>query len=135
MDDDRPDDHEGEVLRATVSVTGWEPGSEEDVADTIERVKGERIAADENALPITVLDRALPDDARQAVKRLTAAGAETTIEEIWTVRGQSHTQRPTIACPSCESAHTQPFGHAGPGARVDRKCTDCGHLFKRRNAT
>jgi len=129
---DRPTDHDGEVLRVTVSVTDWEPGSDEDVADTIERLTGERVDADRTALPIVVLDRALPDDARQAVARLTAAGAGISVEEIWTTRGESHTQRPRIACPNCGSTHTQAFGHAGPAARVDRKCTDCGHLFKSR---
>jgi hypothetical protein len=34
------------------------------------------------------------------------------------------------ACPSCGSAHTQPFTHGGPAARVNMKCIDCGHLFK-----
>jgi rubredoxin len=36
------------------------------------------------------------------------------------------------ACPSCGSAHTQPFTHAGPAARVNMKCLNCGHLFKHR---
>ena len=36
------------------------------------------------------------------------------------------------ACPSCGSGHTQPFTHAGPGARVNMKCLDCGTLFKHR---
>jgi hypothetical protein len=35
-------------------------------------------------------------------------------------------------CPACGSAHTQPFTHAGPGARVNMKCIDCGHLFRDR---
>jgi rubredoxin len=34
------------------------------------------------------------------------------------------------SCPSCGSKHTQPFTHAGPGARVNMQCTDCRHLFK-----
>jgi hypothetical protein len=34
------------------------------------------------------------------------------------------------ACPWCGSTHTQPFTFAGPGARVNMKCIDCGHLFK-----
>ena len=37
-------------------------------------------------------------------------------------------------CPSCGSAHTQPFTHAGPGARVNMRCIDCGHLFRERGA-
>jgi hypothetical protein len=38
------------------------------------------------------------------------------------------------ACPQCGSGRTQPFTHAGPVARVNMKCTDCGHLFKHRRA-
>jgi rubredoxin len=34
------------------------------------------------------------------------------------------------ACPSCGSTRTQPFTHGGPVARVNMKCTVCGHLFK-----
>ena len=37
---------------------------------------------------------------------------------------------PRPACPRCGSAHTQPFGHAGPAARVNMKCIDCDMLFK-----
>jgi hypothetical protein len=129
---DPSNDHEGEVLRATVTVTGWEPESEEDVADTIERVTGVRVGLDADDLPLVVLDRALPDDARQAVVRLTAAGAETTLDETWIPRGEAHAPRATTTCPSCGSTHTQPFSHAGPAARVNRKCTDCGHLFRSR---
>jgi hypothetical protein len=45
-------------------------------------------------------------------------------------RAAPHVARP--ACPSCGSAHTQPFTHAGPGARVNMKCLDCATLFKHR---
>ena len=44
--------------------------------------------------------------------------------------GRSQPARPV--CPSCGSVHTQPFTHAGPAARVNMKCLDCGHLFKHR---
>ncbi len=125
-----PAEHEGQVLRATVTVTGWEPGSEEDLADTIERVAGERVDVAMARVPLVVLDRALPEDARQAVTRLTAAGAETALEETWIARGEAHAERPRTTCPSCGSTHTQSFDHAGPAARVNRKCTDCGHLFR-----
>ncbi|MGZ5297885.1 MAG: hypothetical protein ACXWYT_12740 [Actinomycetota bacterium] len=36
---------------------------------------------------------------------------------------------PRPDCPHCGSPKTQPFKHAGPGARVNKKCTNCGHLF------
>ncbi|HXJ62948.1 MAG TPA: hypothetical protein VNN79_04260 [Actinomycetota bacterium] len=35
-----------------------------------------------------------------------------------------------LACPVCGSTRTQPFLHAGPAARVNMKCNDCGNLFK-----
>jgi hypothetical protein len=41
-----------------------------------------------------------------------------------------HEPPPRPACPRCGSAHTQPFSHAGPGARVNMKCIDCGQLFR-----
>jgi rubredoxin len=34
------------------------------------------------------------------------------------------------ACPMCGSTRTQPFTHAGPAARVNMKCTNCGHLSR-----
>ena len=37
---------------------------------------------------------------------------------------------PRLPCPFCGSARTQPFTHAGPGARVNMRCMDCGHQFK-----
>ena len=36
-------------------------------------------------------------------------------------------------CPNCGSPKTQPFSHAGPAARVNMRCSVCGHLFKDRN--
>jgi uncharacterized OB-fold protein len=44
-------------------------------------------------------------------------------------KGEQKVPPPRPACPFCGSAHTEPFTHAGPGARVNMKCTDCGHLF------
>ena len=117
-------------MRSTVIVTGWESGSEEDIADTIERVSGERIVIEGAARPIVVLDRALPEEARNAAARLTAAGAEVAMEDLWVERGETHGGRARPTCPSCGSAHVQPFVHAGPAARVNRKCIDCGHLFR-----
>jgi hypothetical protein len=126
---DPPPDREGQVLRASVTVTGWEPGSEEDIADTIQRVTGERVYI-EGAAPFVVFDRALPEEARNAAARLTAAGAKVTIEDVWVERGGTHGDRARPTCPVCGSPHIQPFHHAGPASRVNRKCTDCGHLFR-----
>ena len=37
---------------------------------------------------------------------------------------------PRMACPFCGSSKTQPFTHAGPAARQNMRCLDCGHQFK-----
>jgi transposase-like protein len=37
---------------------------------------------------------------------------------------------PRMACPFCGSSRTQPFTHAGPAARQNMRCLDCGHQFK-----
>ena len=51
------------------------------------------------------------------------AGAGVTRDE------ERKTPPPRPPCPLCGSSHTQPFPHAGPAARVNMQCTDCGHLF------
>ncbi|HYV01793.1 MAG TPA: hypothetical protein VEM93_05580 [Actinomycetota bacterium] len=43
-------------------------------------------------------------------------------------RGSQPSER--LDCPVCGSNRTQPFLHAGPGARINMKCLTCGHLFK-----
>ncbi|MGZ5290632.1 MAG: hypothetical protein ACXWE5_14240 [Actinomycetota bacterium] len=53
---------------------------------------------------------------------------DTSDDRTPTDRSDGRPVRP--ACPSCGSAHTQPFTHGGPAARVNMKCIDCGHLFK-----
>ncbi len=39
---------------------------------------------------------------------------------------------PRMECPFCGSSRTQPFTHAGPAARNNMRCLDCGHQFKDR---
>jgi hypothetical protein len=124
----RPD----QVLRSTVRVLGWPEGSEEDLADAIERVTGGRVDLTEVTLPYAVLEHALADEAEDARRRLAAAGADVAVDEAWVGRERAHDQPVRPTCPSCGSAHTQPFGHAGPAARVNMTCTDCGHLFRDR---
>jgi hypothetical protein len=125
----RPD----QVLRSTVLLTGWPQGpGADDVVDAIERVTGRRVDLAEEDPPVVVLRFALAEEAEDAGRRLRSAGAEVTIEEAWVGREQARDQRARPTCPSCGSVHTQPFGHAGPAARVNMTCTDCGHLFRDR---
>jgi hypothetical protein len=124
----RPD----QVLRSTVRVLGWPEAARDDLEDAIERVSGDRVDLAGIALPYTVLGHVLPDQAEAARRRLEAAGAEVAVEEAWIGREQARDQPTRPSCPACGSAHTQPFGHAGPAARVNMTCTDCGHLFRDR---
>jgi len=47
-------------------------------------------------------------------------------------RDERRADPPRPACPMCGSGRTQPFTYAGPIARVNMKCTGCGHLFRTR---
>jgi hypothetical protein len=125
----RPD----QVLRSTVTVLGWPDDAREDLADAIERVTGDRVDLAGITVPYTVLGHVLPDLADDARRRLMAAGAEVAVEEAWVSREQARDQPVRPACPACGSPHTQPFGHAGPAARKNMTCTDCGHLFRKPN--
>jgi hypothetical protein len=124
----RPD----QVLRSTVTVVGWPEDAQDDLVDAIERVTGDRVDLGAIALPYTVLGHVLPDEAEDARRRLAAAGAEVVVDEAWIGREQARDQPVRPSCPACGSAHTQPFAHAGPAARVNMTCTDCGHLFRDR---
>ncbi len=124
----RPD----QVLRSTVTLLGWPDGSDEDLTDVLERVTGGRVDLGEVTVPYPVLRFVLAEEAEDARRRLQAAGAEVSVEEAWVGREQARDQRARPTCPSCGSVHTQPFAHAGPAARVNMTCTDCGHLFRDR---
>ena len=55
--------------------------------------------------------------------------ATTSGTEAGVTREERKAPPPRPPCPLCGSSHTQPFPHAGPAARVNMQCTDCGHLF------
>jgi hypothetical protein len=124
----RPD----QVLRSTVTLHGWSAGSDEDVVDAIEHVSGSHVDLGEVTVPFAVLRFVLADEAEDARRRLRAAGGDVTVEEAWIGREQARDQRARPTCPSCGSVRTQPFAHAGPAARLNMACTDCGHLFRDR---
>jgi superfamily II DNA/RNA helicase len=67
--------------------------------------------------------------------RQPVASAPAAMTERSDVRsGDSRHAPPRPPCPVCGSLRIQPFTHAGPVARVNMKCTSCGHLFKRPSA-
>lgn len=116
------------MLGAQVVLTGWHAGREDDVAQALERI-GPDLVLDVERLPLVVLPRTSVARGEWARDLLRAAGGKVVVKDAWVTRDQASDVRARPACPSCGSAHTQPFTHAGPVARVNMKCTDCGHLF------
>jgi hypothetical protein len=122
----RPD----QVLRASVTLTGWLPGREQDVVEALERIDPERPPGEPGPLPLVAMEGIPKEEAERVKELLESAGGTVSVEEVWVTRERSLDDRPRPTCPACGSAHTQPFTHAGPAARVNMKCTDCGHLFR-----
>jgi hypothetical protein len=64
----------------------------------------------------------------------TREGRSTIVTEREPAPGSQGDRAPVASdrapCPSCGSTRTLPFPHAGPGARVNMRCTTCGHQFK-----
>ncbi len=117
-----------EVLGAEVVLTGWHPGRESDLTEALEQIKP-GVSLDVERLPLVVLGRTSVANGAWAKDLLEAAGGKIAVNDAWVTRDQAPDLRPRPACPSCGSLHTQPVTHAGPVARVNMKCTDCGHLF------
>jgi transposase-like protein len=81
-------------------------------------------------LPFVVLAKVSLERAEAARALLTEAGATIELEDAWVTR---ETLRPVVArpeCPFCGSGRTQPYGHAGPAAKKNMKCTTCGRTFR-----
>ena len=121
----RPD----QLLGAEVVLTGWHPGREHDLTEALKQINP-GVTLDIERLPLVVLGRTSVAKGAWARDLLEAAGGEVTVKDAWVTRDQAQDVRPRPSCPSCGSLHTQPFTHAGPAARVNMKCTDCGHLFR-----
>ncbi|MGZ6546103.1 MAG: hypothetical protein ACXVEI_12400 [Actinomycetota bacterium] len=117
-----------ELLGAEVVLTGWDQGREHDLREALDQIDP-GATFDIRRLPLVVLRRTSVAKGAWARELLEAAGAEVTVNDAWVTRDQAPDGRTRPVCPSCGSLHTQPFTHAGPVARVNMKCTDCGHLF------
>lgn len=90
----------------------------------------EPISLEEASLPLVLFERLPRAKADRVTALIEAAGGTVSIDEVWLTRDQAGGAPPRPSCPSCGSTHTQPFTHAGPGARVNMKCRTCGHLFR-----
>src|SRR5512145_808320 len=109
----RPRRH-NEIRGASVLLTGWSDGREDEVAVALGRISTERIDLDRAQLPIVALAKASLDRAEAAQELLVAAGGSVALEDAWVTRDEPRTVASRPTCPFCGSTKTQPFTHAGP---------------------
>ena len=119
----------GQILGVSVTLVSYPKDREADLTVALKEIMLEAPALSQDALPLVVLNAPSSDKAEWAYDLLEGAGGSVSIAREWMDRDDA-TARP--ACPSCGSKRSQPYTHAGPAARVNRKCNDCGHLFKAR---
>jgi hypothetical protein len=119
-----------EILGATVLVTGWSEGREDEVAEALDLISKEPVDLAGITLPYVALARVSLDKADAVRRMLEAAGASVAIEDAWVTRDGPRSAAPRPPCPFCGSTKTQPYTHAGPAARPSMKCTTCGQRFR-----
>ena len=104
------------------------------MTEALEQIMSGPVSLAAQVLPLVVLEKTSRERAEGARDLLTSAGGTVSVEEVWVTREEMGDLRPRPTCPSCGSAHTQPYPYAGPASRVNTKCTDCGHLFRSQSA-
>ena len=117
----------GQILGVSVTLVSYPSDREADLAVALKEIMPEVAALSQEALPLVVLNTPSSDKAELAYDLLEDAGGSVSIAREWMDR-DSDTARPV--CPACGSEQSQPYIHAGPAARVNRKCNNCGHLYK-----
>lgn len=119
-----------EILGATVLVTGWSKGREDEVAEALDLLSKEPVDLARLELPHVALAKASLDKAAAVRTMLEAAGASVSVEDAWVRRDGPPKGAARPPCPFCGSTKTQPYTHAGPAARPSMKCTSCGQRFR-----
>jgi formate dehydrogenase maturation protein FdhE len=125
---ERPRRHD-EIRGASVLLTGWSEGREDEVAEALGKISRERIDLDRVDFPIVALAKASLDKAEAAQELLVAAGGSVALEDAWVTREEPRTVASRPTCPFCGSTKTQRYTHAGPASR-SMKCTTCGRTFR-----
>ena len=126
---DRPRRHD-EIKGATVLLTGWSKGREDEVAETLDLLSKEPVDLAGVALPYVALSKVSLDKAEAARAALEAAGGSVALEDAWVTRDSPRPVASRPPCPFCGSTKTQPYTHAGPAAKPSMKCTTCGQRFR-----
>lgn len=124
----RPRRHD-EILGASVLLTAWSADRRAEMTSTLELLSADPVDLDEIALPYLALERASREKAERVRDLLTQAGGTVELRDEWVTRDEPRAAaRPP--CPYCGSTATQPYPHAGPGARKRMTCTTCGRVFR-----
>ena len=122
--------HPDEIRGASVVLTGWSPGRETDLSEALDLLSTEPVDLGELELPFVAVRKTSIERAERARKVLEAAGGVVELEDEWVTRDPSRAASARPECPYCGSDRTQPYTHAGPGARKTMKCTTCGRTFR-----
>ena len=118
----------GQVLGASVTLNAVPADRADEMLAVLAQIMDEAPATLEGNLPLLTIETPSPEIAERAFDLLEERGGTVSVARVWMDPLGDDGERP--ACPACGSEHTQPFAHAGPGARVNMKCIDCGHRFK-----
>ena len=118
----------GQVLGASVTLTAYPAERADELLAVLAQIMDEAPTTLDGALPLLAIETPSPEIAERAFDLLEERGGTVRGGRVWMDPIGHDGERP--ACPACGSEHTQPFAHAGPGARVNMKCIDCGHRFK-----
>ena len=119
-----------EILGANVLLTGWSPERKGEVAEALGQITTQKVDLDRAKLPLVALEKTSLDKAEAAKALLVEAGGIVELEDAWVTRDAPRPVASRPPCPFCGSTSTQPYTHAGPGARKRMKCTTCGRAFQ-----
>ena len=119
-----------EILGASVVLTGWASGREDEVAETLDLLSGRPVDLATIELPIAVLEKVSLEKAERARAALEASGATVETRDAWVIRDGAAPTQARPPCPFCGSTKTQRYTHAGPAAKPSFTCTTCGRRFR-----
>jgi hypothetical protein len=126
---ERPRRHD-EVLGASVVLTGWSADRRAEMAEALDLLSPTPVDLDELEVPYLALERTSVQKAERARALLESAGGTVELRDAWVSRDAAPRTTARTPCPFCGSTATQPYSHAGPGARKRMKCTACGQAFR-----
>jgi hypothetical protein len=121
-----------EILGASVTLIGWSADRRADVAEALDLLSEDPVDLDEVELPFLAIERTSVAKAERARDLLEEAGGTVELRDAWVTRDERPHVAPRPPCPFCGSTATQPYTHAGPGARKRMTCTTCGRTFQPR---